>query len=65
MDINYTETFKAKLVFKRDCNSKWVVIKECHTDNMLFNASDFMEDILKNQKILVLVGMVPQIKIGH
>ena len=41
------------------------MIKVYHTDNRVFNASDFMEDILNKQKIFVLLGLMPHIKMGH
>ena len=50
VDINATETFKAKLTFKRESQSQGVVIKGYHTDNGIFNASNFMEELLKIRK---------------
>ena len=47
--INATETVKAKLTFGREAQSQVVVIKGYHTDNGIFNASEFMEGLLKNQ----------------
>ena len=49
--INATETVKAKLTFDRDAKSQGVVIKGYHTDNGIFNASYFTEDMLKQQNI--------------
>ena len=50
--INTTETVKAKLNFGREAQSQGVVIKGYHTDNGIFNYSDFMEELLKkHQKI--------------
>ena len=43
--INSTETFKAKLTFEREAQSQGVVIKEYHTDNGIFNASKFMDEL--------------------
>ena len=40
--INSTETIKAKLTFEREPQIQGVVIKRYHTDNGIFNASDFM-----------------------
>ena len=40
--INATETVKAKLTFEREAQSQGVVIKGYHTDNGIFNSSDFM-----------------------
>ena len=52
VDINATETVKAKLAFERDYQNQWVVIKVYHTDNGIFNDSEFMEELLnKEQKI--------------
>ena len=41
--INATETAKAKLTFEREAQSQGVVIKGYHTDNGIFNSSEFME----------------------
>ena len=40
--INATETVKAKLTFEREAQSQVVVIKGYHTDNGIFNSSEFM-----------------------
>ena len=40
--INATETFKAKLTFEREAKSQGVVIKGYHTDNGIFNSSEFI-----------------------
>ena len=45
--INSTKNVKAKLTFEREAQSQRVVIKGYHTDNGIFNASDFMKEILK------------------
>ena len=42
VDINATETVKEKLIFKRGAQSQGVVIKGHHTDNGIFNYSEFM-----------------------
>ena len=47
---NYTETIKEKLTFEREAKSKGVVIKGYHTDNGIFNASEFMEELLKKKQ---------------
>ena len=39
VDINATETVKAKLTFERESQIQGVVIKGYHTDNGIFNAS--------------------------
>ena len=54
--INDTETVKAKLTFKRQAQSKGVVIKGYHTDNGIFNSSAFMEELLKKQQKLRFSG---------
>ena len=59
--INTTETVKAKQTFERKAQSQVMVIKGYHTDNWIFNASEFMEDLLK--KYRGLVGLAPHIKI--
>ena len=41
--INATVTVKAKLTFDREALSQGVVIKGYHTDNGIFNSSEFME----------------------
>ena len=42
VDINATETVKAKLTFEREAQSQGVVINGYHTDNGILNASEFM-----------------------
>ena len=48
--INTTETVKAKLTFEREAQSQGVAIKGYHTDNVIFNSSELMEDLLKKQQ---------------
>ena len=45
--INATETVKEKITFEREAQSQGVVIKGYHTDNGIFNSSEFMEELLK------------------
>ena len=45
--INATETVKEKLTLEREAQSQEVAIKGYHTDNGIFNSSDFMEELLK------------------
>ena len=40
--INATETAKAKLTFEKEAQSQGVVINGYHTDNGIFNSSEFM-----------------------
>ena len=40
--INAIETVKAKLTFRREAQSQGVMIKGYHTDNGIFNDSEFM-----------------------
>ena len=47
VDINSTETVKAKLTFEREVQIQGMVIRGYNTDNGLFNVSDFMNDLLK------------------
>ena len=47
VDINATETVKAKLNFEGESHRQGVVIKGYHTDNGIFNASEFMEELLR------------------
>ena len=54
--INTTETVKAKCNFDRGAQVKRVVIKGYHTDNEIFNASEFMEDLSKKQKNINFSG---------
>ena len=51
LSINTTETVKAKLTFGRDDQLQEVFIKGYHTVNGIFNASEFVQDLLKKQKI--------------
>ena len=48
--INATETVKVKLTFEREAQSQLVVINGYHTDNGVFNYSEFMEEMLKKQQ---------------
>ena len=54
--INATETVKAKLTFDREVQSQRLVIKGYHTDNGIFNSSEFMEELLKNQQKIRFSG---------
>ena len=54
--INSTENVKAKLTFEREAKSQGVVIKGYHTDNGIFNYSEFMEEMLKKQKNIRFSG---------
>ena len=54
--INATETVKAKLTFEREAQSQGVVIKAYHTDNGIFNSSEFMEELLKKQQNIRFSG---------
>ena len=54
--INSTETVKAKLTFEREAQSQGVVIKGYHTDNGIFNSSEFMENLLNNQQKIRFSG---------
>ena len=56
VDINTNETVQAKISFKREDKSHGLVIKGYHTDNGIFNASDFMEDMLNKQKNVRFMG---------
>ena len=54
--INITETIKEKTTFEREAQNQRVGIKGYHTDNEIFNASKFMEELLKKQKKIRLSG---------
>ena len=56
VDINSTETIKAKLTFEREPQIQGVVIKRYHTDNGIFNSSEFMEELLKKHKKIRFSG---------
>ena len=45
--INATETVKAKVNLEREAQSQGVTIKGYHTDNGIFKASEFMEDLFE------------------
>ena len=55
-DINTTETVKGKLTFEREDQSQGVVIKKYHTDNEIFNSSEFMEEMLMKQQKIIFSG---------
>ena len=50
VDRNAAKTFNSKLTLDRWAQSQVVVITGYHTYNVVFNASYFMEELLKNQK---------------
>ena len=54
--INATETVKVKLTFERETQINGVAIKGYHTDNGIFNASDFMEELLKKKQKIRFSG---------
>ena len=54
--INATENVKAKLTFKKQAQIQGVVIKGYHTDNGIFNSSEFMEELLKKQQKIIFSG---------
>ena len=54
--INATETAKAKLTFEIEAQNQGVAIKEYHTDNGIFSASEFMEELLKKQQKINFSG---------
>ena len=54
--INATETFESKLTFDRQYQSQVVVIKGYHTYNGIFNTSEFMQELLNNQKKITFSG---------
>ena len=56
MDINATENVKEKLNFEMEAHSQGGVIKGCHTDNGIFNASEFMEELLNKQQNIRFSG---------
>ena len=54
--INDTEIVKEKLSFEREAQSQGVMIKGYHTDNGIFNSSDFMEELLNKQQHIRFSG---------
>ena len=62
--INATETVKEKLNFEREAQSQGVAIKGYHTDNGIFNASEFEEELLKNQQKINFSGAGASYKNG-
>ena len=54
--INATETVKETITFDREAQSQGVVIKGYHTDIGIFDSSDFMDDLLKNQQKIRFSG---------
>ena len=54
--INATKNVKTKLIFDREAQSQGIVLKGYHTYNRIFNASDFMEELLKKQKYIRFSG---------
>ena len=47
MAINANETVKEKLTFEREYQSQGVMINVYHTENGIFNTSNFMEDLFE------------------
>ena len=56
VDINATETIKAKLTFEREAQSQGVAIKGYHNDNEILNSSEFMKELLKKQQNIRFSG---------
>ena len=54
--INATEAVKVKITFDREVQSQGVAIKRYHTNNEIFKASEFMEELLKKQKNIRFSG---------
>ena len=54
--IKATENVKAKLTFQREDQSQGVAIQVYHTDIGIFNASEFIEELLKNHKKIRFSG---------
>ena len=54
--INANETVKTKLTFEIKSQSQGVVIKGYHTDDEIFDASEFMEELLKKQQKIRFSG---------
>ena len=48
--IKATETLKEKLTFEREAQSQGVFIKRYQTYNVISNASEFLDEMLKNQQ---------------
>ena len=63
--INANETVRVKLTFEREAQSKGVVVKGYHTDHGIFNASEFMEELLKKQKNIRFNGMELHTQMGQ
>ena len=53
---NATETVKEKPTLEREAYNQGVVIKGYHTDNGIFNASEFMEKLSKNKQEIRFSG---------
>ena len=56
VDINATETVKEKPTFNSEAKSQGVEIKGYHTDNGIFNASYFIEELFKKQQKIRFSG---------
>ena len=56
VDINNTETVKAKLNHEREDKIQGVIINLYYTDNGIFNISKFMEELLKKQQKIRFSG---------
>ena len=54
--INATETVKEKLTFEREDQIQGLVINGYHTDNGIFNSSEFMEELLEKQQKIRFSG---------
>ena len=64
MAINATGNVKAKLTFEEEDKSQGVMINIYHTDNVIFNTSKFMEELLNNQQKINFSGAVSSHKNG-
>ena len=67
MVLSYIEGLQTlqSVLLKREDKNQGSMINIYHTDNGIFNTSKFMEDLLKKQQKISLLGMVSQMKIGE
>ena len=64
VDINDTETVNEKLTLDSEDQSQGLVIKGYHNDNGIFNALQFMQQLLKKQQNIRFSGAIASHKNG-
>ena len=55
--LNAVETIRAKLEFEREAGACGVKVQAYHTDNGVFQANDFLQELMKEKKDISFSGV--------